>query len=68
MAAVLATRVAGDLADIASTAAARRGLPDGSLAATVAVAGASALLTLALATTTSCGSRWLTTTNRTGDG
>jgi hypothetical protein len=45
----LAASVAGDLADIASTAAARRGLPAGAAPKTLAVAGASALLTVAVA-------------------
>lgn len=46
---LLGASVAGDLADIASTAAARADLPDGSAAATAAVAGGSALLTAAAA-------------------
>jgi hypothetical protein len=46
---LLAASVAGDLTDIGSTALAREGLPDGSAAATAAVAGGSALLTAALA-------------------
>lgn len=46
---LLAASVAGDLTDIGSTALAREGLPDGSAAATAAVAGGSALLTVALA-------------------
>ncbi len=41
--------IAGDLGDIASTAAARGGLPDGSAPATAAVAGGSALLSAAAA-------------------
>ncbi len=41
----------GDLADIASTVAERDGLPAGSARATAAVAGASALLTAAMAAT-----------------
>jgi hypothetical protein len=45
----LAASVAGDLADILATAAARRGLPDGAAPATLAVAGGSALLTAGLA-------------------
>ncbi len=46
---LLAASVAGDLTDIGSTAIARDGLPDGSAAATAAVAGGSALLTAVLA-------------------
>lgn len=46
---LLAASVAGDLTDIGSTAAARDGLPDGSAAATAAVAGGSALATAVLA-------------------
>ena len=46
---LLAASVAGDLTDIGSTALARDGLPDGSAAATAAVAGGSALLTVVLA-------------------
>ena len=45
----LAASAAGDLADIVATAAGRRGLPDGAAPATLAVAGGSALLTVALA-------------------
>ena len=45
----LAASVAGDLADVAAAALARDGLPDGSAAATAAVAGGSALLTGAAA-------------------
>ena len=45
----LAASVAGDLADILATVAGRRGLPDGSAPATLAVAGGSALLTAGLA-------------------
>jgi hypothetical protein len=45
----LAASIAGDLSDIAATAAARRGLPSGSPAATTIVAGASAALTAAVA-------------------
>lgn len=45
----LAASIAGDLTDVAATASARRGLPDWSAAATVAVGGGSALLTAALA-------------------
>jgi hypothetical protein len=45
----LAASIAGDLADIASTFASRGGLPDGSPAATAAVAGGSAALTAAVA-------------------
>jgi len=44
----LAASVAGDLADIVSTAAGRRGLPDGAAPATLAVAGASALVSVAV--------------------
>jgi hypothetical protein len=44
---LLAASIAGDLTDIASTASARDGLPDGSASATAAVAGGSALLTAA---------------------
>lgn len=40
----LAASIAGDLADIGAAALARDGLPDGSAAATAAVAGGSALL------------------------
>lgn len=40
----LAASIAGDLADIAATTAARRGLPPHSAAATAAVAGGSAVL------------------------
>jgi hypothetical protein len=47
---LLAASVAGDLTDIGSTALARDGLPEGSAAATAAVAGGSALLTAVLAT------------------
>jgi hypothetical protein len=46
---LLGASIAGDLSDIASTAISRQGLPDGSAAATAAVAGGSALLTAALA-------------------
>ena len=45
----LAASFGGDLADIASTVAERKGLPDGSARATAAVAGASALVTAAVA-------------------
>jgi hypothetical protein len=45
----LAASVAGDVADIVATVAGRRGLPDGSAPATLAVAGGSALLTAGLA-------------------
>ena len=45
----LAASAVGDTADIIATAAGRRGLPAGSAPATLAVAGASALLTAALA-------------------
>jgi len=44
----LAASIAGDLTDIASTVAARRGLPDGSPAATIVVAGASAAISAAV--------------------
>ena len=47
----LAVSIAGDLSDVAATAAARGDLPDGSADATLAVAGGSALLTAALAAT-----------------
>ncbi|MFL5264788.1 MAG: hypothetical protein ACJ79L_20490 [Anaeromyxobacteraceae bacterium] len=45
----LAASVAGDVSDIAATAAGRRGLPGGAAPATLAVAGASALLSVAVA-------------------
>lgn len=45
----LAASVLGDLADIGSTFASRDGLPDGSAAATAAVAGGSAALTAVVA-------------------
>lgn len=45
----LAASIAGDLTDIASTFAARRGLPDGSPVAAAAVGGASAALSAAVA-------------------
>ena len=45
----LAASIGGDLADIASTVAERDGLPDGAARATAAVAGASALITAAVA-------------------
>jgi len=45
----LAVSIAGDLADIAATVEARDALPDGSAAATAAVAGGSALLSAAIA-------------------
>jgi hypothetical protein len=44
----LAASVAGDLSDIAATAAGRRGLPDGAAPATLAVAGASAVISVAV--------------------
>jgi hypothetical protein len=47
---LFAASVAGDLTDIGSTMLARDGLPDGSVTATAAVAGGSALLTAVLAT------------------
>ncbi len=46
---ILAVSIAGDLADIGATAIARDGLPQGSAAATAAVAGGSLLLTAAIA-------------------
>jgi hypothetical protein len=46
---LLAASVAGDLADITSTAISREGLPNGSAGATAAVAGGSALLTAVVA-------------------
>ena len=45
----LAASIAGDVADIASTAAARGAVPDGSPLATLAVAGGSALISAAVA-------------------
>ena len=45
----LAASIAGDLTDVISTAVARRGLPQGSARATVAVGGGAALASLALA-------------------
>jgi hypothetical protein len=47
----LAGSAAGDLVDVAATAASRAELPDGAAPATAAVAGGSALLSLALAAT-----------------
>jgi hypothetical protein len=44
----LAASVAGDITDIAATAAGQRGLPDGAAPATLAVAGASALISVAV--------------------
>ena len=44
----LAASVAGDLTDIAATVAGRDGLPDGAAKATVVVAGASALISVAV--------------------
>jgi hypothetical protein len=44
----LAGSIAGDLADIAATVAARRGLPAGAVRATAVVAGASALASAAV--------------------
>ena len=44
----LAASVAGDLSDIAATVAGRRGLPDGAAPATLAVAGASAVISVAV--------------------
>ncbi len=46
---LLGVSIAGDLSDIAATAAGRRGLPSGSAPATLAVAGGSALVTAAVA-------------------
>ncbi|HEV7483688.1 MAG TPA: hypothetical protein VGO13_11390 [Solirubrobacterales bacterium] len=46
---LLAASVAGDLTDIGSTVLASDGLPEGSAAATAAVAGGSAVLTAVLA-------------------
>jgi hypothetical protein len=46
---LLLASIAGDLTDIGSTVIASDGLPDGSAAATAAVAGGSALLTALLA-------------------
>jgi hypothetical protein len=45
----LAASIAGDVADIASTAVARREVPEGSPLATLAVAGGSALISAAVA-------------------
>jgi hypothetical protein len=45
----LVASVVGDLADIAATTVARRGLPAGAAAKTLAAAGGSALLTVAVA-------------------
>jgi hypothetical protein len=45
----LAASIAGDVADITGTVAARRALPEGSPLATLAVAGGSAALSAALA-------------------
>ena len=42
---LLGASIAGDLTDVGATAIARGGLPEGSAAATAAVAGGSALLT-----------------------
>jgi hypothetical protein len=44
----LAASVAGDVSDIAATTAGRSGLPDGAAPATLAVAGASALISVAV--------------------
>jgi hypothetical protein len=44
----LAASVAGDVSNIAATAAGRSGLPNGAAPATLAVAGASALLSVAV--------------------
>jgi hypothetical protein len=46
---LLGASIAGDLADVAATAAARQELPAGSATATAAVAGGSAMLTAAAA-------------------
>lgn len=46
----LAASIAGDLTDIASTFASRRGLPNDSFTATMIVAGASAAVTAVVAT------------------
>ena len=45
----LAASAAGDLADIAATVAARRGLPRGSTGATIMVAGSSAAISIGVA-------------------
>jgi hypothetical protein len=45
----LGASIAGDLTDIAATAAGRRGLPDGATTATAVVAGASALVSAGVA-------------------
>jgi hypothetical protein len=45
----LAASIAGDLTDVIATTAARRGLPEGSAPATLAVGAGSALLTALLA-------------------
>jgi hypothetical protein len=45
---LLGVSVAGDVSDIAATVAGRRGLPDGAAPATLAVAGASALISAAV--------------------
>jgi hypothetical protein len=50
----LMASMAGDLSDIAATAAARDGLPDRSPTATLVVAGASALATAGLASRAPC--------------
>ena len=50
----LAASIAGDVADIASTAAARGEVPEGSPAATLAVAGGSALISAALVAAVDC--------------
>ncbi len=50
----LAVSLAGDLADVASTVTARRGLPGGAATATIAVGGGSAALTAALAVLIDC--------------
>jgi hypothetical protein len=47
----LAASIAGDIADVGAAVISRDGLPDGSAAATAAVAGGSAALTAAVAAT-----------------
>jgi len=46
---LIGVSIAGDLSDIAATAAGRRGLPGGSTPVTLAVAGGSALISAAVA-------------------
>lgn len=48
----LAASAACDVTDIAATASARRGLPDGAPLATLVVAGASAAISVAVAAAT----------------